>query len=161
MSVRPVPASWLEPIRGAGRRNTMRVVLSQGPTVLLFVSGCVLTAAGCSAEPARQVTGDSVGSSVNNPTTPPLECEDDAYVEGIFDHFGRGRGADDPADLARPYMRAGATTVVEEAGASATVYVVTENRDETVAVITASNWGKGWLTDGVRSCAHASDGSAG
>jgi hypothetical protein len=34
-------------------------------------------------------------------------------------------------------------TVVEEAGPSATVYIVTENRDETVAVITASNWGKG------------------
>jgi hypothetical protein len=82
MSVRPVPASWLEPIRGAGRRNSMRLVLSQAATVLVFVSGCVLTAAGCSVGPGRQVTADSVRSSVNNSTPPPLKCVNDAYVEG-------------------------------------------------------------------------------
>ena len=135
----------------------MRPVLVQAMTVLVFVSGCVVTAAGCSAEPAREVTADSAGSSVNDTKPPPFECENDAYVEGIFDHFGRGRGADNPAELAGPYMPAGSTTVVEEADASAKVYIVTEGRDETVAVITASKWAKGWLMDGVRSCA---DGAA-
>jgi ABC-type glycerol-3-phosphate transport system substrate-binding protein len=122
--------------------------LSMRVTVGLAACAIVFTGCGTSSTTAAESATKPTASESESP--PPLRCK--LVYQVILDHFGLGKGEDSPEEAVARYRAPGSRVVVEETGDTATLYVASADGDETVAIIQASNYGNGWLTDNVRSC---------
>jgi hypothetical protein len=123
-------------------------VLSLRVTVGLAACASVLTGCGTSWTTAAESATKPTASESEAP--PPLRCK--LVYQMFLDHFGLGKGEDSPEEAVAPYRAPGSRVVVEESGETATLYVASADGDETVAIIRASDYGNGWLTDSVKSC---------
>jgi hypothetical protein len=119
--------------------------------VSIGVAACAILVTSCGTQAAPQA-GPATEAAASRPgSPPPLACQ--RYSEIVFDHFGLGKGADSPEDLAPRFEAPGSRVVVDQGGEGATLYVISDDGDETLAIIRASNIGDRWRADSVKSCA--------